>query len=184
MFRPSADDDNCCTSECICRAEVGRNVEAFGYCSTCDVFVCDVCRKTEESVLLAQESALKPNHVVSGRRDCDKTCLKTTIHEVGVGKDDFDTGPDPNNVPTESKGFVQDNNKKDNNKTELKENQMVSDRVPHTSKCFINSHLCLKEPKYGSLLDHWRRLICVMNHRKSRNLPICRKVTEHRPGIN
>ena len=182
MFRPSADDDDCCTSKCICRAEVGRNVEAFGYCSTCDVFVCDVCRKTEGSVLLAQESALKPNHVISSRRDCgetSKTGLKTTNHEVGDRKDDFDTGLGLTHVLTECKECVQDTDK-----TGLIEKHMVSDSVPYASKRFNNSELCKKEPNYGSLSDRWRRLICVITNRKSRSSLMCRKVTQHKPGIN
>ena len=53
--------DTLSVSSCVSRSDVGRNTHAFGYCSPCEVFSCETCRKdgSELSVTVGVQTTPK-----------------------------------------------------------------------------------------------------------------------------
>ena len=207
MLRPGEADGNpCYSSRCICRTEVGRNLDVFGYCSPCDVFVCDVCRKTEECVLGAEETELKQEHMVSKRKERVETGLKQR-HSVNRRKhcdlEAQETGMEENHVVGSRKECVLgiqetvlkethvDSDRKEIVETVLKQNHVISDMDPHTSTNIVLRHNCdshisgSKEPtKCTSPSSRWEKLKVAISGKNFRNLQMCNKVTQHKPAIN
>ena len=205
MLRPGEADGNpCYSSRCICRTEVGRNLDVFGYCSPCDVFVCDVCRKAEECVLEAEETGFKQDHVVSNRKESVETGLKQRHNVSGMKHcviEAQETGMD--HVVGSRKECVlgiQDtllketqvkSDRKKTVETGLKQNHMVSGREECTPTNIVFRHDCdsnisgSKEPtKCKSRSSLWEKLKFAISGKNFRNLQMCNKVTQHKPAIN